>query len=215
MNRLLILAAVVMGGAAAYYMRPGAAVIDGESDEAPDLEDYGQQFIALADGYTDEVTIDMNQTAFLTALRLGEGTGGANGYRTLFGGALFDSYATHPALAGWRGLPLSDAMCANAGFGPGCVSTAAGAYQINKPTWNRIAAKLGLGDFSPASQDAAAWELIREKGADADVMAGRTAQAVGKVRKIWASLPGAGYGQHEVSLASFNSVYTQAGGILA
>lgn len=215
MSRLLIVAAVVMGGAAAYYMRPGAAVIDGESDEAPDWEDYGQQVIALADEYTDEVTIDMNQTAFLTALRLGEGTSGPNGYRTLFGGALFDSYATHPALAGWRGLTLSDEMCSNAGFGPGCVSTAAGAYQINKPTWNRIAAKLSLSDFSPASQDAAAWELIREKGAQADVMAGRTAQAVGKVRKIWASLPGAGYGQHEVALSSFNRVYTQAGGVLA
>lgn len=215
MKQALILAAVIVGGVAAYYMRPGEAFIDGESDAAPDFEDYGQQVIALADAYTDEVTIDMNQTAFLIALRMGEGTSGANGYRTLCGGALFDSYETHPALAGWRGLPLSDAMCANAGFGAGCVSTAAGAFQINKPTWNRVAAKLGLGDFSPASQDAAAWQLISEKGAAADVLAGRVDQAVAKVRKIWASLPGAGYGQHEVALASFNRVFTQAGGTIA
>jgi lysozyme len=215
MDARLILAAVVVGGAVAYYLRPGEQVIDGESDKAPELEDYGQQVIALADSYTDEMGYEMNREAFLQALRYGEGTSGPNGYNTLMGGALFNGYATHPALAGWRGTPLSDSMCAGAGFGPGCVSTAAGAYQINKPTWNRIAGKLGLPDFSPASQDAAAWELIREKGADADILAGRIAVAVSKVRKIWASLPGAGYGQHEVALSAFNSVYMQAGGTLA
>jgi lysozyme len=215
MDARLILAAVAVGGAVAYYLRPGAQIIDGEYDAAPDLEDYGQQVIALADGYTDEMSTDMNRPAFLMALRYGEGTSGGAGYQTLMGGALFNSYATHPALAGWRGTPLSDGMCAAAGFNAGCVSTAAGAYQINKPTWLRIAGKLGLTDFSPASQDAAAWELIREKGADADILAGRIALAVSKVRKIWASLPGAGYGQHEVAMESFNSVYTQAGGYLA
>lgn len=215
MDTRLTLAVVAMAAAAVYYMRPGEQFIDGEGDAAPDLEDYGQQAIALADTYTDEVRTDMNKAAFLMALRMGEGTSGSAGYRTLMGGALFDSYAAHPALMGWRGTPLTDAMCAGAGFGPGCVSTAAGAYQINKPTWNRVNAKLGLGDFTPASQDAAAWELIREKGADADILAGRIAQAVSKVRKIWASLPGAGYGQHEVALSAFNSVYMQAGGTIA
>jgi lysozyme len=66
-------------------------------------------------------------------------------------------------------------------------------------------------DFTPDSQDAAAWFLIEEKGAGADVLAGRTADAVAKVRKIWASLPGAGYGQREVSLAAFNNVFVQSG----
>jgi lysozyme len=215
MDRALILAAVVIGAAAAYYMRPGETLVDGESDAAPDLEDYGTQVVALADSYTDTTGNDMNKPAFLMALRYGEGTSGSNGYNTLMGGALFDSYATHPALAGWGGTPLSDSMCAGAGFGPGCVSTAAGAYQINKPTWNRIAAKVGLTDFSPESQDAAAWALIEEKGADADIIAGRIPQAVAKVRKIWASLPGAGYGQAEVAQSSFNTIYSQAGGQLA
>lgn len=215
MRAVLVIAACAVGAALAYYMRPGPAVIDGESDVAPDLEDYGQQVLSLADAYTDEYSMDNNKAAFLMALRLGEGTLGEGGYSTLMGGAQFNSYATHPALAGWRGTPLSDTMCANAGFGPGCVSTAAGAYQINKPTWNRVAGKLGLVDFTPASQDEAAWELIREKGAEADVLAGRTVAAVSKVRKIWASLPGAGYGQHEVAMASFNSAFAQAGGVLA
>lgn len=214
MGREMIVAAAVLVGVA-YFVRQRAAVDDGESDAAPDLEDYGQQAIALADGYMDDVSMEQNRVAFLAALRLGEGTMGDAGYMTLMGGGRFDSFDTHPALAGWGGTPLSDGVCAAAGFGPGCVSTAAGAYQINKPTWRRIAGKLGLPDFSPESQDAAAWELIREKGADADVLAGRTAAAISKVRKIWASLPGAGYGQREVALSQFNSVYTQAGGILA
>ncbi|WP_229258407.1 glycoside hydrolase family 24 protein [Duganella rivi] len=215
MRPVLIIGAAMVALAVAYFMRPGPRVIDGESDAAPDLEDYGQQVIALADAYTDEYSMDNNKAAFLMGIRLGEGTLPETGYSTLMGGGQFDNFATHPALAGWRGTPLSDAMCANASFGPGCVSTAAGAYQINKPTWNRVAAKLGLADFTPESQDAAAWFLIEEKGAAADVLAGRTAEAVAKVRKIWASLPGAGYGQHEVSLTAFNNVFVQSGGVLA
>ncbi|WP_373986994.1 glycoside hydrolase family 104 protein [Duganella sp. BuS-21] len=215
MRVVLVAGAVALAAIVGAYMMPGPRIVDGESDAAPDLEDYGQQAIALADGYTDGYSMDYNQVAFLMALRMGEGTQGQDGYRTLFGGGLFDSFDTHPALAGWRGLPLSDALCAGAGLGPGCVSTAAGAFQFTKPTWVRIASKLRLPDFSPACQDAAAWELIREKGADVDVLAGRTAAAIAKVRKIWASLPGAGYGQHEVAIASFNKVFTQAGGVLA
>lgn len=215
MRVVLLAGAVAVAAVVGVYLMPGPKIIDGESDEAPDLEDYGQQALALADGYTDGYSMNYNQAAFLMALRLGEGTRGQDGYSELFGGQNFNSFATHPALAGWPGVRLSDAMCAGAGHGPGCVSTAAGAYQFTKPTWVRLAKKLGLPDFSPRCQDAAAWELIREKGADADVLAGRTAAAISKVRKIWASLPGAGYGQHEVALAAFNNVFTQSGGVLA
>jgi lysozyme len=216
MRAVAIGAAVALVGAAVYYAWPAPNTDEGESDSGPDLEDYGQQVLAAADGLIEQGTENtMNQTAFLQALRYGEGTSGPDGYVTLCGGDKFGSYATHPALAGWGGLPLSDTVCAMAGFGPGCVSTAAGAYQINKPTWRRVAAKLGLTDFTPASQDAAAWFLITEKGADADVMAGRTDAAVAKVAKIWASLPGAGYGQREVAMSAFNTIYQNAGGVIA
>lgn len=221
-NGAALLALLVAAGVGWWAMQ-GAPGIDAnwvneatEDDSAPDLLDYGAQAVDSVSGLI-EGSNDMNGnlSAFLLALRPGEGTSGPNGYRTLFGGGLFDSYADHPANLGWRGLPLSDANCAAAGYGPGCVSTAAGAYQINKPTWNRLAPLIGAPDFSEASQDAAAIQLIREKGALADVLAGRIEAAAYKVRKVWASLPQAGYGQRTVSMASILAKYEQAGGILA
>lgn len=210
-----ILAIAAICGVVVWYLQGGE---DGESANSADLEDLGNQALDYGSEYfseVDDMTAQANERAFLAAIRVGEGTSASNGYSILFGGAPFGSFDEHPAVLGWRGGRLSDAMCAGAGFGPGCVSTAAGAFQINKPTWLRVRGKLGLSDFSPASQDAAALELISEKGALADVRAGRVEIAVGKVRKVWASLPGAGYGQGEVRLASFVNNYANAGGAVA
>lgn len=158
-----------------------------------------------------------NETAFLRMIRFAEGTAGPNGYRTMFGGGLFPSYADHPRKA----HQFTD------GKGRKLWTSAAGAYQFmavsplptggktKVNTWDRIKEKLGLRDFGPASQDAAALELIREAGALADVRAGRFESAVSKVRGIWASLPGAGYAQPEKSLSSLRGVYAQAGGVFA
>lgn len=209
----MILGVLVLLGAVWYLQGD-----DGESANGADLEDLGNQALDYGSEYfseIDEMTAQANIRAFLAAIRVGEGTSASNGYSVLFGGATFASFDEHPALLGWGGGRLSDAMCRGAGFGPGCVSTAAGAFQINKPTWVRVRDKLGLSDFSPASQDAAALELISEKGALNDVRAGRVADAVGKVRKVWASLPGAGYGQGEVMLSNFINNYANAGGAIA
>jgi muramidase (phage lysozyme) len=147
-------------------------------------------------------TEDQNVAAFLSMIRVSEGTSGTNGYQTLVGGGLFDSFADHPRVL--VDLPSL-----------GIKSSAAGAYQILRRTWDGVATKLGLTDFSPANQDAAAVELIRQRGALADVKAGRFADAVDKCRKEWASLPGAGYGQHENTLAKLQAAYIDAGGVLA
>jgi lysozyme len=72
-----------------------------------------------------------------------------------------------------------------------------------------------LKDFSPASQNRAAIELIRRRGALEDVLAGRLATAVEKCKKEWASFPGAGYGQKEKRFAALMEVYQQSGGKLA
>lgn len=138
-----------------------------------------------------------NEQAFLDMLAWSEGTDGENGYRMLFGGGLFDSYADHPRIY----VPFRNTS-----------SSAAGRYQILARTWDSLRAKLGLSDFSPASQDAAALELIRERGALNDVRAGRVQDAIAKVAKVWASLPGAGYSQPERKLSALLGVYAQAGG---
>lgn len=134
--------------------------------------------------------------AFLATIRAGEGTAGGNGYRTLFGGGLFESFADHPR----------QVICRSTASGRIC-SSAAGAYQFLRATWDRIAGRLGLPDFSPASQDIAALELIREKGAIEDIKAGRFDEAVAKCRKVWASMPGAGYGQPEVAMTKYRQIY--------
>lgn len=140
-----------------------------------------------------------NVRAFLDMIAWAEGTSGPDGYRMLFGGALFDSYDEHPRVF----VPFRNTT-----------SSAAGRYQILWRTWNTLRQRLGLPDFSPASQDAAAIELIRERGALRDVQAGRVAEAVRKVAKVWASLPGAGYDQPERKLSALVQRFAAAGGTL-
>ncbi len=141
-----------------------------------------------------------NRRAFLDMIAWAEGTAGDDGYRMLFGGRLFDSFADHPRVY----VPFRNTS-----------SSAAGRYQILARTWDGVRGKLGLPDFSPPNQDAAALELIRERGALNDVDAGRVADAIAKVRKVWASLPGAGYNQPERGLVALMGVYQQAGGNIA
>ncbi|NDB96346.1 MAG: hypothetical protein EBZ78_09340 [Verrucomicrobia bacterium] len=85
-------------------------------------------------------------------------------------------------------------MCRAAGLGPGCVTTAAGAYQFIKPTWERVrqakGARKRLVDFSPNSQDEAAVRLLDEIGATPLITQGRIGDAIKVASKTWASLPG-------------------------
>ena len=184
-----------------------------------------EQIAIEAQPYTSQIEIteqimqnQRNIKAFLSAISKAEGTDkSADPYRVCYGYKhTINSLHDHPAITGeWRGEKLSDAHCKGAGLSSGCVSTAAGRYQIIKPTWVRVKASEGLPDFSAESQDKACIALIRGRGALADVEAGRFAQAVEKCRKEWASLPGAGYGQGERSLSFLQAAYTQAGGAIA
>lgn len=159
--------------------------------------------------------IAANRAAFLAMLSHSEGTDrGGDPYRVLFGGQQWSgSLDSHPAAQGWPGLPLPDAQCRAAGFGPGCVSTAAGRYQITRTTW-RTLSSIGTG-FDADTQDAMALELIRRRGALADVDAGHFDAAVSKCRREWASLPGAGYAQPERSMDALRIAYVNAGGTVA
>jgi lysozyme len=146
----------------------------------------------------------VNVRAFLDMLAYSEGTSGPDGYRMMFGGRLFDSFADHPRVY-W---PFTN------GRGERLTTSAAGRYQFLARTWDTLRARLGLPDFGPESQDAAALELVRERGALADVQAGRIAEACRKCAPIWASLPGAGYAQPERKLPALLAAYQASGGNL-
>jgi len=185
------------------------------------LADTAETFANVLTETPAEVPQDMassNLNAFLSLLKYSEGSAVAvNPYAVVFGyGKEITDFRDHPAITGeWRGERLPDAMCRNAGFSPGCISTAAGAYQIIRPTWTTLRNRLGLPDFSPASQDRAAASLIESRGALQDVYAGRIESAVRKCRNEWASLPGNSAKQGQRSMVDLLAAYQLNGGNFA
>ena len=126
-----------------------------------------------------------------------------NGYNVLVGSTpsnplLFSDYSQHPNILNTQ-----------------CNSTAAGRYQILHRYWVYYEKMLNLPDFGKDSQDAVAMQYLKECHALDDINAGNFADAVALCAHIWASLPGAGYAQHENHLADLQLAYTNAGGALA
>ena len=80
---------------------------------------------------------------------------------------------------------------------PKLKSTGAGRLQLLSRWWDAYRKQLGLKDFSPKSQDAVALQQIKERGALPMIDRGDIRQAIDRYFNIWASLPGAGYGQFE------------------
>ncbi|MCY1289936.1 Phage lysozyme [compost metagenome] len=150
-----------------------------------------------------------NVLAFLDMLAWSEGTDHPRqptkdqGYDVIVGGTTFSGYADHP-----RRLVDLPRL--------GIKSTAAGRYQLLSRYWDAYRKSLKLeGGFTPANQDRVAIQQIRERRALADIQAGRIPEAIEKCRNIWASLPGAGYQQHEHKLDDLLAHYMAAGGVLA
>ncbi len=149
-----------------------------------------------------------NLDAFLHAIAVSEGTAGVGdrGYNVIVGSRpgraiLFRSYKDHPRVL----VELSASLS----------STAAGRYQILERYADAYRASLNLPDFSPASQDAIATQMIRERGALPDIEAGRFDAAVGRCSNLWASLPGAQYQQRTNLMSDLRAAYAAAGGSLA
>ncbi|VFR94007.1 Phage lysin [plant metagenome] len=157
----------------------------------------------------ESATTPRNLLAFLDMIAVAEGTDDGrqptrdSGYDVLVGGGNFQGYADHPrVLVRLPRLNIS--------------STAAGRYQLLSRYWDAYRKSLGLvGGFTPENQDRVAIQQIRERGALPDIAAGRFDEAVRKVRNIWASLPGAGYGQHEQKIERLRAAYQRAGGVIA
>ncbi|MDZ4102034.1 MAG: glycoside hydrolase family 104 protein [Hydrogenophaga sp.] len=162
---------------------------------------------------------DRNVRALLDAIAYAEGTANRpDPYRVCYAYShTIQSFADHPFTLGeWPGVVLTDTQCRGAGLGPGCKSTAAGKYQITVTTWRPIKSQLKLPDFSPASQDLAAIELLRQVGALDLIRRGDLAGALSAARRTWASLPGANYaGQGMRTSAQMLTAYLDAGGSLA
>ena len=97
---------------------------------------------------------------------------------------------------------------------PRLTSSAAGRYQVLEKFAKHYMKQLKLPDFGPDSQDKIALQLIRECKALADIDAGRIHEAIHKCRSRWASLPGAGYGQHEQKIEKLIEVFKKSGGVV-
>lgn len=155
-----------------------------------------------------------NLIAFLAMIRVSEGTAKyPDPWAVCFEGKFtIQDFSDHPAVLGtWHGEPLDF-------LGPeyvGKVSTAAGAYQLIKPTWLGCKAALNLPDFTMASQDKAAAYLIREKGALGLIAGGQLSEAIRACSSLWASLPGSIANQPEAKMASLITAYSNAGGVVA
>lgn len=160
------------------------------------VADYMPNFSITTDADKQQANLD----AFRQVIRTGEGTLGVNGYRTLFGGKLFDSFADHPRIVVSAG---------------GYKSSAAGAYQILQGTWDDFIKAKGHHDFSPESQDIAFIWLLKRRGAYNNVLNGEFEIAIRKLNKEWASLPESPYGQPVLSMAKATEIYKNNGGAIA
>ena len=128
-----------------------------------------------------------------------------------YGYKRFNNISDHPVATGeLTGARLPDAMCRAAGRAPGCVSTAAGAYQIILPTWKTLREQSPrLPDFSPASQDEAARRLLRRIGVESLLRQGDLEGAIRKAGTQWASLPGSTAQQGPVAMSRAMSLFRE------
>lgn len=114
--------------------------------------------------------MDARIKAFLDLIGKSEGAK----YNTLYGGGKFTDYSKHPNIKITAGK---------------WTSTAAGKYQFLYGTWVEIAKRLKLKDFSPASQDAAAYQLLKDIGADKLILENKIKEAINISALKWASMP--------------------------
>ena len=125
-------------------------------------------------------------------------------YDTQYGGGHFGSnFQDHPRTPITRG---------------GVTSRAAGRYQFMPDTWDEQAKKLGLTDFSPASQDLAAWDLAQTRYAAKtgrnllDDLQSNNPDMLPKIGRAlsgtWPSMPGGSQQLH--SDDSFSNAYGMA-----
>lgn len=155
------------------------------------------------------------RTAFLAMLGVSEGTSTskltkAEGYDVIVTGVdgpeVFTDFSQHPFANGRKPKVVNS---------KGLLSTASGKYQFLVLDWPHYRDQLALPDFGPASQDQWALQLINERHGLSAIDTGDFSQAVRLCSNLWASLPGAGYGQRENAMFDLCKAFTAAGGVIA
>lgn len=157
-----------------------------------------------------------NIQAFMKTIRFSEGTLNHpltvnDGYDVIVTGIdgkpeVFTDFSDHPFAKSRPGKVFNKA---------GQRSTASGGYQQLYKYWPTYKEQLGLKDFSPESQDRLCLQLLKEQRAIADIEAGHIRRAIAKCANIWASFPGAGYGQREHKVEVLIEAYKNFGGKVA
>lgn len=132
------------------------------------------------------MTLSPNLQKFLALIGWSEGAD----YNTIVTGVdgpeTFTDYSDHPFAHREPKLVREN---------PPLYSTASGRYQILYRFWKVYKEQLALPDFSPASQDAVAVQMIKERHALDDVANGNIEAAILACGSIWASFPNNSYGQ--------------------
>jgi muramidase (phage lysozyme) len=140
------------------------------------------------------------RTAFLSTVASGE----SPGYDVMYGGGKFTDMSKHPHQAQTAG---------------GVTSDVAGRYQFKGSTWDEQAAKYGYKDFSPQTQDTAAWNYANDifktktggslEEALASGDAGRINAAAQVLNHTWSSLPGGAEQSKGYGNQTFADIYNK------
>jgi muramidase (phage lysozyme) len=143
---------------------------------------------------------DNNVTAFLALIRHIEAN---DDYTVIAGGDHFSDFSEHPFVLNPNRPKLLG-------------TTASGGYQMVKGTWIMARDALGLTDFSPASQDAAAiWILqVKRPGAYDAVAKGDFSIAVSLLQNEWESFAKMMQGTYPITYNDAQDFYTSNGGTL-
>lgn len=197
-RHLTILAALALGGGAFYAYRVFSSDAEG-GDSNPWLPPPAPGTLTPeADTVsTENASPDSHLNAGLALIRKFES---GSRYDVLYGGATFDSFDAHPNVR----VPFHNPKTNRDDY-----STAAGAYQINFPTWSsEIQPALGLQSFTPADQDAAAVWLLQKENAYAPLLAGDIDTFLRRASRRWASLPYSTAQQHPQALQAALDTFT-------
>ena len=160
-----------------------------------------KRFAAKKAGVED-VEINNQRKAFLDMLAWSEGTDNGrqktrnHGYDVIVGGELFTDYSDHP-----RKLVT---------LNPKLKSTGAGRYQLLSRWWDAYRKQLGLKDSLRKVRTLWHCSRLRSVALYPMIDRGDIRQAIDRCSNIWASLPGAGYGQFEHKADSLIAKFKEA-----